>query len=100
MSVPPPPPPCVPRWTLGDRLRKAREHGEFTQAGLAAEMGISRAAIVSYETGRTLPSRPILLSWSIATGVPLEWLTEEDEDEPEDGPEFRKGRILTLPATA
>jgi transcriptional regulator with XRE-family HTH domain len=97
MTVPPPP---VPRWTLGDRLRKARDHAGSTQADLAKAMGISRAAIVSYETGRTRPSRPVLLAWSMATEVPLEWLAGGDGNHPDDDPEFRKGRILTPPVAA
>lgn len=95
MSYPHPAGP--PRWTLGDRLRKAREHAGLKQTELAQATGISRASIVSYETGRTIPSRPALLSWALATGVSLEWLRDEEEDLTDD-PEFRKARILTLSA--
>ncbi len=67
---------AIPAWTLRDRLRKAREHADMTQAVLACEIGIARSSVVSYETGRTLPSRPVLLSWSLVTGVSLPWLLD------------------------
>ena len=64
----------APVWTLADRLRKAREHAHLTQQELADQIGISRASVVNYETGRHSPPRPVMLSWSMATGVDLEWL--------------------------
>ncbi len=64
----------IPEWTLGDRLRKAREHAGLNQAQLAATIGIARSSVVSYESGRTTPSRPVVLSWSLCTGVPAEWV--------------------------
>lgn len=64
----------APVWTLADRLRKAREHARLTQQELADQIGISRASVVNYETGRHSPSRPVMLSWSLATGVDLGWL--------------------------
>jgi transcriptional regulator with XRE-family HTH domain len=67
----------IPTWTLGDRLRKAREHAGLMQAELAAKIGISRASIINYETGRHIPSRPVLLSWALSCGVDLGWLAGE-----------------------
>lgn len=64
----------IPEWTLGDRLRKAREHAGLKQAELAQIIGIARSSVVSYESDRTAPSRPVVLSWSLATGVPAEWV--------------------------
>jgi transcriptional regulator with XRE-family HTH domain len=64
----------IPAWSLGDRLRKAREHAHLTQLELAGEVGISRASVVNYETGRSDPSRPVLLSWALRCGVDYEWL--------------------------
>jgi len=65
----------VPQWTLGDRLRKAREAAGLKQAELARKIGISRASIVNYEAGRYVPSRPVLLSWALCCGVDWAWLT-------------------------
>jgi transcriptional regulator with XRE-family HTH domain len=75
MTESPLPEPTVPAWTLGDRMRKAREHAGLKQSELAGEIGIARSSIVNYESGRTEPSRPILLSWALRCGVDHEWLS-------------------------
>lgn len=68
----------VPAWTLGDKLRKAREHAGLSQTELEALTGISRRSIVSYEGGGRAPRRPQLVAWAVATGVPLAWLEDHD----------------------
>ena len=64
----------VPSWSLGDRLRKAREHAHLSQAALAKTIGVARASIINYEAGRTEPNRPVLLSWALQCGVDFGWL--------------------------
>jgi DNA-binding XRE family transcriptional regulator len=64
----------IPAWTLADRMRKSREHADLSQADLAADIGISRASVVNYESGRYQPSRPVTLSWALRTGVSFQWL--------------------------
>ena len=64
----------VPAWSLGDRLRKAREIAGFTQQELADQIGVARASVVNYETGRTEPNRPVLFSWATACQVDFGWL--------------------------
>lgn len=66
----------IPRWTFADRLRKAREDAGYRQAELAERIGISTRSVGKYESGAADPRRPTILSWAIATGVPVEWLTE------------------------
>ena len=73
----------VPVWTLGDRLRKARLEAGLEQAQLAAELGIARNSVATYENGRTKPRRPVLLAWAMRTGVSLEWLTTDDMPGPD-----------------
>lgn len=68
--------PQVPEWTLADRLVKARHHAGLEQDELAEAIGIARSSLSAYENGRRTPRRPVLLSWALATGVPLEWLME------------------------
>lgn len=63
-----------PQWTLGDRLRKAREHAGLQQAELADEIGIARRSLITYESDRTAPKRPVLLAWAMRTGVDSRWL--------------------------
>lgn len=65
----------IPEWTIGDRLRKARVSAGFEQTEFAAVTGITRGTIHNYESDKTSRhKRPYLVAWSLATGVPVEWL--------------------------
>jgi len=77
----------VPEWTLGDRLRKARESAGMNQSTLAETTGISRRSISSYESSEAMPKRPQLIAWALATGVPLEWLETGAESPRPVGPD-------------
>jgi transcriptional regulator with XRE-family HTH domain len=72
----------IPAWTLADRMRKSREHARLSQADLASDIGISRASVVNYESGRYPPSRPVMLSWALRTGVDLRWLRGDPNPAP------------------
>lgn len=67
----------VPTWSLGDRLRKAREHAGLTQEDMGAELDVSRRSIGAYESGTTPLKRPQLIAWALRTGVDLAWLAGE-----------------------
>ena len=69
----------TPRWTLGDRLRKAREFAGLEQGELAARIGISRGTVSNYELGRGQrpPKLIVLRAWAHECGVPFDWLTED-----------------------
>lgn len=76
----------VPQWTLADRLRKAREHTGLEQQEFGELIGVSRATVSNYERGITTNiRRPMLLAWSLGTGVPLQWLSDGTEPTPGDG---------------
>lgn len=64
----------VPVFTLGDRLRKAREVGGLTQSDLASSLGIGRRSVSRYEDGEQVPKRGVVMAWAMATGVPFGWL--------------------------
>lgn len=64
----------VPRWTLADRLAKARHHCGYTQGELADRLGISRNSVSNYESGTTVPRRLVLRAWAEECAVPVEWL--------------------------
>lgn len=64
----------VPEWTLGDRLKKAREHAGLSQTELGREIGISLATAMRYETGKVVPPRGMVIAWALCTGIDLEWL--------------------------
>lgn len=86
-------PATVPPWTLGDRLRKAREFAGLKQTEMAAEIGIGRSSIINYENDQQEPPRPVLVAWALRCGVDYEWLTGE--------PVFRpRGGRFTHPSTS
>ena len=64
----------IPEFSLGDRLRKAREVAGYEQISLAAEIDVHRQTVARYESGASTPRRPVLISWAMTTGVSLEWL--------------------------
>jgi transcriptional regulator with XRE-family HTH domain len=68
----------VPEWTIGDRMRKAREHAGLSQSQLARTASIGRTSIVRYETGLSRPSRVTLAAWALRTGVSFEWMCHGD----------------------
>ena len=71
---------AVPVFTLGDRLRKAREVADLTQTELASSLGIGRRSVSRYEDGDAMPKRGVVMAWSMATGVPFEWLARGEVD--------------------
>lgn len=64
----------IPEFTIGDRLRKARELTGLDQVQFATEIDISRNTVGNYENGNVKPRRLALKAWAMRTGVPLEWL--------------------------
>ena len=77
-----PPERGVPEWTLADRLVKARRWAGLEQEELAEKAGIARSSMSKYENGHSVPRRPVLISWALATGVSLAWLETGDETTP------------------
>ena len=67
----------VLNWTLGDRLRKAREHAGLHQQQMAAAFGVTSGTISNWERGRGYPRGDqfdIVRKWSVLTGVSESWL--------------------------
>lgn len=66
---------AVPEFTIGDRLRKARETLDMEQSPFAELIGVSRGTVSNYERGTTQAYKPVVVrAWALATGVSLEWL--------------------------
>lgn len=66
---------AVPEWTVGDRLRKAREVLGLEQGPFAERIGVSRGTVSNYERGTTSAYKPIVMrAWAMAAGVSLQWL--------------------------
>jgi len=74
-------------FTMGDRLRKARELAGLKQEELAEILGVARMSMYRWERGVSVPRRPVLISWALRTGVPYEWLLtgELRANDPEPG---------------
>lgn len=89
----------IPEWTMGDRLRKAREEAGLDQAALAEALGVSRATISNHEvgTGKRGTSRMMIRAWALATGVPAEWI-ETGNAVDQKPPGYRSVRVLALTA--
>lgn len=64
----------VPEFTIGDRLRKARETAGMDQGELAEAMGVSRRTVSNNESGHVKPRVIVIRAWALATGVSVEWL--------------------------
>lgn len=76
----------VPPITLATRLRLAREWRALDQQVLADEVGISRATVSNYETGKTKPGKLEINAWAVVCDVDVEWLKTGDEFiTPDDG---------------
>lgn len=76
--------PLIPEWTLGDRLRKARETTGLSQRNFAERIHVDRNTVSNAETDR-VKVRPITLTaWSLATGVPVNWLLTGASNPPTD----------------
>lgn len=76
----------VPRWTITDRLRKAREDMGYTQQQLATAAEISLRTVSNYENPEydKERKRPFIRAWAFATGVPLDWLLHGTVTGPDD----------------
>ena len=46
---------------MNERLKLLRKNHNFTQAEMGAELGVSRDAIATYESGRVIPDKSIRL---------------------------------------
>lgn len=66
----------LPKWTLGDRLRKAREHAGVSRDQMAVRLGVTPGAISHWERDRQRPKDLVdtVERWSTETGVPAAWL--------------------------
>jgi transcriptional regulator with XRE-family HTH domain len=84
----------IPEWTMGDRLRKAREDAGLSQTELATRMGVSRQTVSNAEVGAREPLPITMRAWAQETSVPVEWLAWGSRPEPDPRP----GGALTFRA--
>src|SRR6185312_17082549 len=86
MTYATPRPRLIPDMRPADWMRKAREAAGLDQEQLAELIGVSRQTISNTERGVSQPRRILVNAWSLATGVPVEWLLTGRVSDPPDGP--------------
>lgn len=70
-------------WTIGERIRKAREDRGWTQGDLAGELHVDRSTVAGWERNSHRPSYIAMRAIADITGVPQWWL--EGNDTPPSG---------------
>lgn len=66
--------PVIPAWTMGDRMRKARTLTGMTVREFATHIGVSHGTVSNAETDAVGVRKIVLNAYSLATGVPVQWL--------------------------
>jgi len=67
---------------MRNRMRVLRAENDWTQAELAARIGVSRQAIIAVENGKYEPALPLAFRIARAFGKGVEDFFLWDEDEP------------------
>lgn len=75
---------------MNERLKLLRKNHNFTQAEMGAELGVSRDAIATYESGRVIPDKSIRLLICEKFNVNPVWL------ETGEGLPYKEGLIPEL----
>lgn len=70
----------VPTWTVGERMKKARETAGYSPAQMAELLGVGVRSLHRWESGKA-PKRMTMTAWAYHTSVPLEWLETGQVDE-------------------
>jgi len=67
-------------YTLGERIRYARQVAHYPKAKqFAVALGITSNQLSGYETGRSVPSSPMLERISTLSGRSMRWLLTGEE---------------------
>lgn len=85
----------VPEWTVGDRLRKAREFAGIGVEQMAERLGRQRNSITRWERSSAVQLMVVKL-YALETGVPVEWLVGDDA--PKGGAPLTSGVTLGSPS--
>ena len=70
---------------FGEKVKAERERLGLSQEELANYLGITRRAVVSYETSGAIPREKTLRKISETLGVTMRYLTDDNENDPEAG---------------
>jgi transcriptional regulator with XRE-family HTH domain len=79
----------VPTWTIGDRLKKARQVAGVSTIEMAAELGVTHSTVSRIERDEGGPPKQSYLTvWALRCGVSRHWLaTGAEPDGDGRGPE-------------
>ena len=69
--------------TLSGKILYCRKRAGLSQEALAEKLGVSRQAVIKWETGEAVPELSKLVLLAAAFGVTTDWLLSESEPEPE-----------------
>ena len=83
---------------MGKRIRTQREHLGFTQAELAAMLGVSENAVTQYESGRSSPRRERVPALLKVLGKSINWLLTGEEPEEEVKAQTRQEQAILIKA--
>ena len=77
----------TPTWTLGDRLRKAREQAALSVADMAEKLGVHRNTVTNYERDHDAKGAPaeIVAEWARITETDVAWLIGFQTSAPQHG---------------
>ena len=64
---------------MNNRLKVLRAERDWSQAHLAAELGVSRQTVNALETGRYDPSLPLAFKIARVFGQPIESIFSDDQ---------------------
>ena len=66
---------------MRNRVKEQRAARGLSQAGLAAELGVSRQTVISIESGRYLPSLPLAFRIARFFEVPVDKMFDPEDEE-------------------
>ena len=65
---------------LKDQIREARRQAKLSQQALSTVIGVSDKAVSAYEVGRSSPPLKVLRKISTATGKPMTYFIQNEEE--------------------
>lgn len=80
---------------MNDRLKYIRKRERLSQEKMAQILGVTRACLANYESGRNNPTNPFINLLCIEFNINKEWFIN-GKGEPYNKPEFDDGYIASL----
>lgn len=71
---------AMPTWSLGERMRKAREFAGVAIEDMAADIGRTERTIRNYESDATTAPFLVIKQYALRCVVPIDWITATASD--------------------